>query len=60
MSGTHLLTVSDEEHLKVFAEVPMVCFRRAENLKDISVIAKVHPVKKNRSFGGRCKKSIAG
>ena len=56
MSGTHLLTVSDEEHLKVFAEVPMVCFRRAENLKDISVIAKVHPVKKNRS----CKKSIAG
>ena len=60
MSGIHLLTASDQEHLKVFAKVPMVCFRRAEDLKDISVRTKVHSVKKNGSFGGRCKKSIAG
>ena len=57
MSFLHLLLTPDQEHQKVFHKVPSIGFRRAKNLKDILVTAKVLPVQKNEGFCGPSKKS---
>ena len=57
MSFLHLLLTPDQEHQKVFHKVPIIGFRRAKNLKNFLVRAKVSPVQKNEGFCGLCKKS---
>ena len=46
MSFLHLLLTPDLEHQQVFYKVRIIGFRRAQNLKDILVRAKVVPVLK--------------
>ena len=56
MSSLHQLLTTDQEHQKLFHEVPIIGFRRAKRLKDILVRAKVPQVQKNEGFCGPCKK----
>ena len=56
-SFLNLLLTPDQEHQKVFHKVPIIGFRKAKNLKDILVRAKVPPVQKSEGFCGPCKKS---
>ena len=41
MTRIHLLLTPDNDHNKVFRDVPIIGFRRAKSLKDILVRAKV-------------------
>ena len=54
MTRIHLLLTPDNEHNKVFRDVPIIGFRRAKSLKDILVRAKV-PQIKNKGWCGPCK-----
>ena len=56
MSFLHFLLTPDQEHQKVFHEVPIIGFRRAKSLKEILVRANVPPVKRNGGFCGPCKR----
>ena len=51
----HLLLTPDNEHNKVFKDVPIIRFRRANSLKDILVRTKV-PQIKNKGWCGPCKR----
>ena len=54
MTGIHLLLTPDNEHNKVYRDVPIIGFRRAKSLKDILVRAKI-PQIKNKGWCGPCK-----
>ena len=54
MTRIHLLLTPDNEHNKVFRDVPIIGFRRAKSLKDILVRAKI-PQIKNKGWCGPCK-----
>ena len=58
MTRIHLLLTPDNEHNKVFRDVPIIGFRRAKSLKDILVRAKVPQIKNKGSCvpckGPRC------
>ena len=54
MTRIHLLLTPDNEHNKVFRDVPIIGFRRARSLKDILARAKV-PQIKNKGWCGPCK-----
>ena len=59
MTRIHLLLTPDNEHNKVFRDVPIIGFRRAKSLKDILVRAKVPQIKNKGWYcpckGPRCK-----
>ena len=48
MTSIHLLLTPDNEHNKVFRDVPVIGFRRAKSLKDILVRAKIPQFKSER------------
>ena len=50
----HLLLTPDNEHNKVFRDVPIIGFRRAKSLKDILVRAKVAQIK-SKGWCSPCK-----
>ena len=54
MTKIHLLLTPDNEHNKVFRDVPTTGFGRAKSLKYILVRAKVHQIK-NKGWCGPCK-----
>ena len=54
MTRIHLLLTPENEHNKVFRDVPIIGFRRAKSLKDILVRAKI-PQIKNKGWCGPCK-----
>ena len=54
MTRIHLLLTPENEHNKVFRDVPIIGFCRAKSLKDILVRAKV-PQIKNKAWYGPCK-----
>ena len=56
MSFLYLLLTPDQEHQKVFHNVPIIAYRRAKSLKDILVRVKIPPVQKSEGFCGPCKK----
>ena len=56
MSFLYLLLTPDQEHQKVFHNVPIIGYRRAKSLKDILVRVKIPPVQKSEGFCGPCKK----
>ena len=49
MTGMHLLLTPDNEHNKVFRDVPIVGFRRAKSLKEILVKVKIPQIKNKGS-----------
>ena len=53
MTRIHLLLASDNEHNKVFRDIPIIGFCRAKSLKDILVRAKV-PQIENKGWCGLC------
>ena len=53
MTRIHLLLTPDNEHNKVFRDVPIIGFRKAKSLKDILVRAKI-PQIKNKVWCGPC------
>ena len=57
MTFLHLLLTPDQEHKKAFHKVLIIVFQATKILKDILVIAKVPPVKKDEGFCGPFKKS---
>ena len=56
MSNIHILLTPDQEHNRVFKEVPIIGFRRAKSLKDLLVRAKVPPLYKKEGSCGPCNK----
>ena len=50
MTRIHLLLKPDNEHNKVFRDVPIIGSRRAKSLKDILVKAKVPQIKSKGGF----------
>ena len=52
----HLLLTPGRENRKVFANVPIIGFKRGKSLKDILVRAKVPPLKTEKGFCGPCNK----
>ena len=54
MTRIHLLLTPDNEHNKVFRDVLIIWFCRANSLKDILVKEKV-PQIKNKGWCGPCK-----
>ena len=54
MTRIHLLLTPDNEHNKVFRDVPMIWFRRAKSLEDIHVRKKILQIK-NKGWCGPCK-----
>ena len=54
MTRIHLLLTPDNEHNKVFRDVPIIGFRRAKSLKDILVRANVAQIK-SQGWCGPCK-----
>ena len=55
MTRIQLLLTPDNEHNKVFRDVPIIGFRRAKSLKDILVKAKT-PQIKSKGWCGPCKR----
>ena len=45
MTRIHLLLTPDNEHSKLFRDVPITGFRRAKSLKDILVRTKIPQIK---------------
>ena len=56
MSSIHILLSPDQEHNKVFKEVPIIGFRRAKSLKDLLVRAKVPLLSRKEGSCGPCNK----
>ena len=56
MSNIHILLTPDQEHNRVFKEVPIIGFRRAKSLKNLLVRAKVPPLYKKEGSCGPCNK----
>ena len=54
MTRIRFLLTPDNEHNKVFREVPIIGSRRTKSLKDILVRAKI-PQVKNKGWCGPCK-----
>ena len=54
MARIHLLLTPDNEHNKVFGDVPIIGLRRAKSLKDTSNRAKI-PQIKNKGWCDPCK-----
>ena len=54
MTRIHLLLTPDNEHNKLFRDIPIIGFRRDKSLKDILVRAKI-PQIKNKGWCGHCK-----
>ena len=54
MTRIHLLLTPDNEHNKVFRDVPIIGFCRTKSLKDILEGAKI-PQIKNKGWCGPCK-----
>ena len=54
MTRTHLLLTLDNEHNKVFRDIPNIGFRRAKSLKDTFFRAKI-PQIKNKGWCDHCK-----
>ena len=54
MTRIHLLLTPDNEHNKLFRDIPIIGFRRDKSLKDILVRAKI-PQIKNKVWCGHCK-----
>ena len=50
MTRIHLLLTPENEHNKVFRDVPIIGFRRAKGLKDTLVRAKVPQIKNKGSY----------
>ena len=54
MSSINILLTPDQEHNRVFKEVPIIGFRRAKSLKDLLVRAKVPLLYKKEGSCGPC------
>ena len=54
MTRIHLLLTPDNEHNKLFRDVPIIGLRRAKSLRDILVRAKI-PQIKNKGWCSPCK-----
>ena len=54
MTRIHLLLTPDDEHKKVFRDIPIIGFHRTKNLKDILVREKI-PQIKNKGWYSPCK-----
>ena len=54
MRKIHILLACNNDHQKVFQDIPTVGFRRGKSLKDFLVRAKVPPLGDNRGSSGGC------
>ena len=50
----HIILACNNDHQKVFQDIPTVGFRRGKSLEDFLVCAKVPPLGDNRSSSGGC------
>ena len=57
LSEIHLLLTPNEEHRKVFPNIPLVGFKRGKSLQDFLVRAKLPPLKPTESGSKPCKGS---
>ena len=55
MPFLHLLLTPDQEHQKIFHQVPIFGFRRAKSSKDMLLRAEVPQLQKIKGFCGPCK-----
>ena len=56
LSKIHLLLTPNDEHRKVFPDIPLVGFKRAKSLKDMLVRAKLPKVNQEQGYCKKCQK----